>query len=704
MSKHSMSNKEKAVLRREKALVYDTDRLGPGSLMIQQSHTNSSRVVMTNHQLRDFVSVKEPEQPLVPTGFENKLASYSHMNVQADEDYEIVAKFVKNEYNYVLIGFDKKHRVYHAWKRVEMEEHSEGFSTRYNNKYMDSLEIGDTVKKGDYVQKSANFDKNMNYCYGKNVNVVYLVSPHVYEDGILAMNGVDKMFNTYRSYTLEINLADNDILLNWFGDEHHYQGIPLVGEKCRKGFAAIVRRIDNAKAPYSLKKKRLSQIERGDRKYYVNGRVIDIDILTNKDPSKLIDVGAMKTVNDLYAQQQDYYQRLYRYMRDVVDRADDEGYTYTDDFSIICEEAHDYVDSSAFLADNTDSVYGNTKIILHILDEEKMIVGSKLVGRSGNKGVISKIIPEDRSWHMEDGRPIHFVVATLGIIGRLNQSQLNEHSVNELSHTVVEAMKQTDDVEKKAKLVIRLLDKLNKKESKKFKSWFAGLSDKEKEKTCKRIERQGITVIQEPINNANILDFAEAYEEFPADYQRIVFPDGAKSLRRVLCAKMFYIRLKQDPLEKYSSRSKGPVNPLTTLPSKSNLRKKFLAPYSDVPVRFGEMELEILMAMVNHPAAIADFMMENSTSFDAKLAEAERCYLDDDFLGGAYFGDGEEDWEDAHEIDPDDLDRMQMGQVADEIEMTGKKNLEWISAYLSVLGTEIDMDVEEAPEGEYFDE
>ena len=690
MGKRQLSNKEKAVLKRERSLEYATDRLGAGSLMIQQSHTNSSRVIMVNHQLGHAVSIKEPEQPLVPTAFENVLASYTHMNVQADGDYEIVAKFVKNEYNYVLIGFDKKRKIYHAWKRVEMEEHSEGFCTRFNNKLMDSLEVGDTVQKGDYVQKSANFDKNMNYGYGKNVNVVYLVSPHVYEDGILAMNGVDKMFNTYRSYTVEINLADNEILLNWFGDSDHYQGIPMVGEKCRKGYAAIVRRIDNAKAPYALKKKRLRQIERGDRKYHVNGRVIDIDILTNKDPSRMIDVGAMAEVNHLSDEQQEYYRQLYRYMRDIVDGADDGGYTYSDEFTIICEEAHDYVDSSAFLADNTDSVYGSTKIILHILDEEKMIVGSKFVGRSGNKGVISKIMPPEKSWHMEDGRPIHFVVATLGIIGRLNQSQLNEHSINELSQTVVEAMKQVEDPDEKAKFVIDLLKIMNPKEAKDFKKWFKGLSKEDKTKTCKRIERRGVTVVQDPIENANILDFAEAYEKFPANYQHIIFDDGAKSLRKVLCAKMFYMRLKQDPLEKYSSRSKGPVNPLTTLPSKSNLRKKFLAPYSDVPVRFGEMELEVLMTMVNHPAAIADFMTENSTSFNAKLAQAERSYLVDEY--------GDMDEEDLEPVDPMEL----LQSTFDDIDMSGKKNLEWISAYLSVLGTEIVMDVETAPEGEYF--
>lgn len=676
-NKTGKSREEKAILKRYGELKYPTDVLGPGSLMIQQSHTNSSRVIMSNSQLTHMVSIKDPETPLVPTGFENILGSYSSMLDKADASYEIVAKFVKNEYNYILIGFDKKHRHYHAWRRLEMEEHSEGFSTRFNNQFLDSLEIGDTVDKGVYTHKSTNFDKAMNYQYGKNVNVVYLVSPNVYEDGILVMNGAEKMFNTYRAHTVEISLADNEVLLNWFGDDEHYQGIPLVGEKTRKGFAAIVRRVDNSKSPLSLKKSKLRTIERGgDRKYYATGRVVDIEILTNKDPKRMIDVGANKLINQLYEEQQEFYRKLYRYMRAIVDNADSEEYTYSDDFTIICEEAHDYVDSSAFFADTSDNVYGNTKIILHLLEEEQMIVGSKLVGRSGNKGVISKIIPPEESWHMEDGTPVHFVVATLGIVGRLNQSQLNEHSCNELGATAVRAMKATDDVNMKGDIVYRLLSYLNPDEAKEWKKWFKNLSKEEKAKQCRKIERKGIFIVQDPIENANIIDFARAYEEFPPNYQHIIFPDGGKSIREVLCAKMFYVRLKQDPLEKYSSRSRGPVNPLTTLPAKSNMKKKFLTPYSDVPVRFGEMELEVLMTMVNHPAAIADFMMENSTSFEAKLALSEQSYL----------GDPDED------ID------------MEGVVMKGKKNIEWISAYLGVLGTDIIVETEEASSGEAFED
>ena len=132
MAKH-MSQLEKTVRKRYSELEYPTDRLGPGGLMTQQSHINSSRMIMVSHQLVDMLNIKDPEMPLVPTGFENVLASYSSMLDQTDASYKIVAKFEKNQYNYVLIGFDEKHRRYHAWKRIEIEEHSEGFATKYNN-------------------------------------------------------------------------------------------------------------------------------------------------------------------------------------------------------------------------------------------------------------------------------------------------------------------------------------------------------------------------------------------------------------------------------------------------------------------------------------------------------------------------------------------------------------------------------------------
>lgn len=78
--------------------------------------------------------------------------------------------------------------------------------------------------------------------------------------------------------------------------------------------------------------------------------------------------------------------------------------------------------------------------------------------------------------------------------------------------------------------------------------------------------------------------------------------------------------------------------------------------------------------MVNHPAAVARYMLENSTSWMAKVQMAEQTYLGD----------------------PDAELSMK------DIEFVGKKNLEAISAYNYMLDTELLIDLEEAPPDEYF--
>ena len=66
---HKMHRMEKDILKRDKQLKYPTDRFGPTSLMTQVSHVNGSRVIMMASQMGHMVSIKNPEHPLVPTGF-----------------------------------------------------------------------------------------------------------------------------------------------------------------------------------------------------------------------------------------------------------------------------------------------------------------------------------------------------------------------------------------------------------------------------------------------------------------------------------------------------------------------------------------------------------------------------------------------------------------------------------------------------------
>ena len=53
-------------------------------------------------------------------------------------------------------------------------------------------------------------------------------------------------------------------------------------------------------------------------------------------------------------------------------------------------------------------------------------MGDKMAGRHGNKGVISKILPEEDMPFLEDGTPVQIILNPLGVPGRMNIGQILE--------------------------------------------------------------------------------------------------------------------------------------------------------------------------------------------------------------------------------------------------------------------------------------
>ena len=58
--------------------------------------------------------------------------------------------------------------------------------------------------------------------------------------------------------------------------------------------------------------------------------------------------------------------------------------------------------------------------------KRKLSVGDKMAGRHGNKGVVSKIVPEEDMPYLPDGRPIDIILNPLGVPGRMNLGQIME--------------------------------------------------------------------------------------------------------------------------------------------------------------------------------------------------------------------------------------------------------------------------------------
>ena len=66
------------------------------------------------------------------------------------------------------------------------------------------------------------------------------------------------------------------------------------------------------------------------------------------------------------------------------------------------------------------------RIMVEVAQLRHVVVGDKLAGRHGNKGVISKIVPASDMPHLEDGTPVDVVISPISVLSRMNLGQLLE--------------------------------------------------------------------------------------------------------------------------------------------------------------------------------------------------------------------------------------------------------------------------------------
>jgi len=86
------------------------------------------------------------------------------------------------------------------------------------------------------------------------------------------------------------------------------------------------------------------------------------------------------------------------------------------------------VDVKVFSRDKGDELPpGVNKLVrVYIATKRKISVGDKMAGRHGNKGVISRILPEEDMPFMEDGTPLQVMLNPLGVPSRMNIGQVLE--------------------------------------------------------------------------------------------------------------------------------------------------------------------------------------------------------------------------------------------------------------------------------------
>ena len=66
------------------------------------------------------------------------------------------------------------------------------------------------------------------------------------------------------------------------------------------------------------------------------------------------------------------------------------------------------------------------QVKVYVASKRKLQVGDKMAGRHGNKGVVSKIVPEADMPYLTDGQAIEIILNPLGVPSRMNMGQLFE--------------------------------------------------------------------------------------------------------------------------------------------------------------------------------------------------------------------------------------------------------------------------------------
>jgi len=204
---------------------------------------------------------------------------------------------------------------------------------------------------------------------------------------------------------------------------------------------------------------------------------------------------------------------------------------------------------------------------VYVAIKRKLAVGDKMAGRHGNKGVVSRILPEEDMPYLEDGRPVDLVLNPLGVPSRMNIGQILEthlgwaaRGLGERLQTYIAEKWSGDELRKQLK---RIYD------DKAFGDFIDGVSDKEVVSLCQRL-RPGIHVSTPVFDGARETEIHQLLDEanLPRSGQMVLFDGrtGDPFDQNVTVGVMYMLKLHHLVDEKIHARSIGPYSLVTQQP------------------------------------------------------------------------------------------------------------------------------------------
>lgn len=568
------------------------------TLLTNPGYISSSRNIMFTSHLRQFVNLVNPDFPKVFTNYENIVGKYSTGYYQAKSNLKVVDKICRyvdgknDDHSYFLFVYDEDKDYYDIIIKKNVEDLTEKFGFVYKSENMDTKEVGDVIEKGEVLYKTTSYDENMNYCYGKNAKFVYMLENNTIEDAIVVSESFAKSMISKEIETIKISLNDNDILCNLYGDDKNYKCFPDINEYVKDKIVCAKRRIHNSQLLYDVKKSNLRKINfSSDVLYFSEGRVVDIMVYCNKTLDELDDNIFNHQLIKYLKMQQNFYEKLYKRCKQIVNS----GSKYSNDINFYYKKAKNILDPDYKWREEDNSVFSNMIIEITIERNIPLSVGQKITGRYGNKGVVSKILPDDQMPHLETGERIDIIFNSLGVINRLNSQQLFEQSITFVCNRVVEKLREIDSLEDKEKLLLRIVWYFNEKQEKELRKYLNSLSKEQKEDFFESIQKEGIYIHNPPLWEAILLfdRLRDLYKEFdwikPYDVYVNRFGRRIKVMKPLVVGDMYVIKLKQTSKKGFSVRSTGSLSK-KGVPEKSNKAKDHQELYSKTPIRIGDQE------------------------------------------------------------------------------------------------------------------
>jgi DNA-directed RNA polymerase subunit beta len=375
------------------------------SLIPFLNHDDANRALMGSNMQKQATPCLIPEAPFVATGIERKAVIDTGRIVIAEEDGEITHV----DANKVTLKSKKtgKARDYN----LVLFSRTNGFTVFHQRPI---VTLGQKVKKGDILVDTSTSDHG-EIALGHNALVAFMSwSGSNYEDAIILSQRIVKE-SKWSSIHIEefvVNVRDTKL-----GPEVTTCDIPNVGEIKLKNLTeeGIVR---------------------------IGAEVRPGDILVGKISPK----GETQLTPEERLLRSIFGEKA-RDVKDTSKRMENGKQGRVISVKIFSREKGDKLESGII-----------KKIYIEVAQVRNISVGDKMAGRHGNKGVISKILPEEDMPYMEDGRPVDVILTPLGVPSRMNLGQILElHlglAANSLGYqAIVPPFTGATDAEIKAELV-----------------------------------------------------------------------------------------------------------------------------------------------------------------------------------------------------------------------------------------------------------